>query len=112
MKTLLLAAAILTAAAAAASACAPTAAAFKSLADSPSHLTKDGFSSLSAAQQKSVCESRAFIKLVDDRGGQIDKIGNYSTKYLSPAESDRIVDATNQYLFRIMAGKGIGTASA
>src|SRR4051812_17271503 len=105
MKTLLLAAAILTAATAA-QACSPTAEDYKSLAESPSHLAREGFANLSAAQQKSVCDSRAFLKVVDGSGGQIDKIGSYSTKYLAPAENDRIVDATNQYLYRIMASKG------
>ncbi|HXT01592.1 MAG TPA: hypothetical protein VN915_13025 [Elusimicrobiota bacterium] len=111
MKTLLLAAAFLTAATAARAACTPTAEDYQSLAESPSHLTQDKWANLSAAQQKSVCDSRAFIKLVDDQGGQIDKIGSYSIKYLSPAENDRIVDATNQYLYRIMASKGIGSAT-
>jgi hypothetical protein len=79
----------------------------KALAESPSHLTAAQFSALTPKQQGFVCDSRAFVKRVDDQKGVINAIGNYGTRYLSPAENDRIVDATNQYLWRIMKSKGL-----
>ena len=111
MKTLLLAATVAMIATAA-HACTPTAADYQALATSPSQLTAEKFSALTPASKKSVCDSRAFIQLVDSQGGRIDSIGSYSTKYLAPTENDRVVDATNDYLYRIMASKGIGTATA
>lgn len=86
--------------------CTPTDSDFKSLAASPSKLTASGFSALTPAQKKSVCSTRAFIKELDAQGGVFNTMGSYSTKYLSSAENDRIVDASNDYLDRIMKAKG------
>jgi hypothetical protein len=86
--------------------CTPTESDFASLAASPSKLTSSGFSALTPAQQKSVCSTRAFIKEVDAQGGVFNTMGSYSTKYLSSAENDRIVEASNDYLERIMKSKG------
>lgn len=86
--------------------CTPTESDFTSLAASPSKLTSGGFSALTPAQQKSVCSTRAFIKEVDAQGGVFNTMGSYSTKYLSSAENDRIVDASNDYLARLLKSKG------
>src|SRR5260370_35240543 len=79
---------------------------FKALATSPSRLTGSEFSALTPAQQESVCVTRAYIKQVDAQKGVINKIGAYSTKYLSPAENDRIVDAVNAHLERLIRARG------
>jgi hypothetical protein len=91
----------------AAQACTPSGSDFKALAASPSRLTPSAYSTLTPAQQKSVCDTRAFLKEVDAQKGAINKIGSYSTKYLSPAENDRIVDASNDYLARLLKSKGL-----
>lgn len=86
--------------------CTPSAGDFKVLVASPSHLTPDAFSSLTPAQKKMVCDTRDFIKLVDAQKGVMNEMGHYSTKYLSPAENDRMVGASNDYFSRIMKSKG------
>jgi hypothetical protein len=78
---------------------------FKALAASPSHLTPSEFSSLTAARQNSVCDTRVFIKHVDAQKGIINELGPYSTKYLTPAEYDRIVAASNAYLGRLIKAR-------
>jgi hypothetical protein len=93
-------------AAAADQACTPSDSDFSALAASPSRLTPSAYSALAPAQQKSVCDTRAFLRQVDAQKGVVTKIGSYSTKYLSPAENDRIVDATNDYLARLFKSKG------
>lgn len=90
----------------AAQACTPSDDDFKALATSPSRLTASDFSTLTPAQQESVCITRAYIKQVDAKKGVINKIGAYSTKYLSPAENDRIVAATNAHLERLIRARG------
>jgi hypothetical protein len=90
----------------AAQTCAPQASDYQALALSPSQLTPAAFAALTPAQQKTVCSTRAFTKQVEAQKGVIDKMGVYSTKYLSPAENDRIVDASNDYLARLLKSKG------
>ncbi len=75
---------------------------FKALTASPSHLTPNEFSTLTSAQQKAVCDTRAFIEYVDAQKGIISKLGPYSTKYLAPIENTRIVDASNAYVERLI----------
>jgi hypothetical protein len=79
---------------------------FKSLAASPSHLTASEFATLTAARQKAVCDSRAFIAYVDAQKGVINELGPYSTKWVSPVENDRIVAASNAYLERLIRARG------
>jgi len=78
----------------------------KSLAASPSHLTASEFATLTAARQKAVCDSRAFIAYVDTQKGVINELGPYSTKWVSPVENDRIVAASNAYLERLIRARG------
>jgi Sel1 repeat len=87
--------------------CTPSDADFAALAASPSRLTPSAYAALAPAQQKSVCDTRAFLREVDAQKGVIDDMGRYSTKYLSPAENDRVVDAVNHHLARIMTSKGL-----
>jgi hypothetical protein len=104
MKILLLAA-LAALISTAAQACTPSDSDFKALATSPSRLTPSEFSTLTPAQQESVCVTRAYIEQVDAQKGVINKIGAYSTKYLSPAENDRIVDAVNAHLERLIRAR-------
>ena len=78
---------------------------FKALAASPSHLMPSEFSTLTPARQNSVCDTRVFIKHVDARKGIINELGPYSTKYLTPAEFDRITAASNAYLERLIRAR-------
>jgi hypothetical protein len=78
---------------------------FKALAASPSHLMPSEFPALSSAQQNSVCQTRVFIKQVDAQKGIINELGPYSTKYLTAAEYDRIVAASNAYLERLIKAR-------
>ncbi len=87
--------------------CTPSPSDFAALAASPSHLTPQAFSPLTPAQKKSVCGTRAFMKLVDEQKGVMNEMGLYSTKYLSPAENNRMVDASTDFLARIMKSKGL-----
>ncbi len=90
----------------AAEACTPSTSDFDALAASPSHLTPGEFSALSPERQELVCSTRAFIKQIDAQKGVMNKIETYSMKYLSPAENDRIVQATNEHLFRLLKAGG------
>ncbi len=54
-----------------------------------------------------VCDTRIFIKQIDAQNGIMTKMEKYSTKYLSPAENDRMVDASNAYLAKIFKSKGL-----
>ncbi len=108
---LLLVAALAVMLSTAAQACMPSADDFKSLAASPSHLTPDGFSALTPAEQEWVCNSRTAIKRLDmQKGLMIDstiKITNtYRAKYLTSAERKRIVDAGNNWFNKTMKSKG------
>jgi hypothetical protein len=80
---------------------------FKSLAASPSHLTPDDFSTLAPEQQAMVCSTRVFIKKIDAQRGVMTQMEKYSTKYLSPAENDRMVDASDKFLAAIFKSKGL-----
>ncbi len=80
---------------------------FKALSASPSHLTRSEFSALETKQQEMVCDTRIFIKQIDAQNGVMTKMEKYSTKYLSPAENDRMVDASNAYLEKIFKSKGL-----
>src|SRR5579859_735045 len=71
---------------------------FKALALSPSRIAPSEFPHLQANQQKSICDTRAFIAHIDAQNGVIKKIEPYSTKYLSPAENNRVVAASNAFL--------------
>lgn len=73
-----------------------------SLAASPSQLTAQEFSALPPDKQTPVCETRAFLHQVDAQNGVIDNILGYNRKYLTPAESDRIVSASNGLLNRLL----------
>jgi hypothetical protein len=84
----------------------PTPSDFQALALAPSKLTKEAFAALTPAQQKMVCSTRAFVKQIDAQKGVMDKMKLYSTKYLSPAENDLVVAASDDYLARIMKAKG------
>ena len=79
---------------------------FKALAASPSLLTPSKFSALAPKQQEMVCSTRAFIKKIDAQKGVMDKDEEYYIKYLSPAENDRIVRATNEHLYRLLKAGG------
>lgn len=86
--------------------CTPPDSDFQALALSPSKLSPEGFSALAPAQQKLVCGTRQFNKQIAAQKGIMDKMKRYSPKYLSPAENDRIVDAGDEYLARILKAKG------
>jgi hypothetical protein len=73
-----------------------------SLASSPSQLTAQEFSALPPEKQTPVCETRAFLHQVDAQNGVIDRILGYNAKYLTPAESARIVSAANDLLNRLL----------
>lgn len=108
MKPLLLA--LLVAAPAAARAelpCVLTPADLQALAQSPSHLDADSAEALPPKKQKLLCETRAFMKLVD-RLGRIDDMGIYSQHYLSPAEYARMEKASNDFIERTLRSKGLG----
>jgi hypothetical protein len=73
-----------------------------SLASSPSQLTAQEFSALPPEKQTPVCETRAFLHQVDAQNGVIDQILRYSRNYLTPAESARVVTASNGLLNRLL----------
>jgi hypothetical protein len=81
----------------------------KALAESPSHLTSAEFSALSPERREFICSTRATIKKIDAQKGVMNKSDmelKWNAKYLRPAENDRIVQATNEYLFRsLKAGR-------
>ena len=84
----------------------------QALALSPSHLTAAGYLALAPTTQKSVCNTRAAITQLDLQKGIVTdatlKITMaYSAKYMSPAENDRMVDASNDYLAKIFKSKGM-----
>lgn len=79
---------------------------FKALAASPSHLTPSQFSALAPKQQEMVCTTRAFIQKIDAQKGVMNKDEEYYIKYLSPAENERIVKATNEHLYRLLKAGG------
>jgi hypothetical protein len=85
----------------------------QALALSPSHFTAEQFASASADEQKRVCRTRAAVKQFDADGGvlkpeTVKVTMAYSTKYLSPAENDKIVDASNVWLETTLKEKGYG----
>ena len=91
----------------AAQACTPSDDDFKSLAASPSRITPSEFSTLPPERQEMVCSTRSFIKQIDSQKGVMTKMEKYSPKYLSPAENDRMIDASNKFLDRIFKSKGL-----
>jgi hypothetical protein len=109
MKTLLLAT-LIALASTAVHACTLSPNDIQSLASSPSQLTPEKFSALTPAQQKPICETRAFLNAVDQSGGSINSIQTYSSKYLAPDEKDRVIEASNDYVNKLLAGQGIGLA--
>ena len=104
MKVLLLAA-LSVLISTAAQACTPTESDFQALAASPSQLTPSGFSALTPVYQNSVCNTRAFIKQVDDQKGVITDIKGYSSKYLTPAEKQRVEKATEDLTVKTLAAQ-------
>ena len=54
-----------------------------------------------------VCSTRVFIKKIDAQRGVMTQMEKYSTKYLSPAENDRMVDASDKFLAAIFKSKGL-----
>ena len=90
-----------------AQACTPSDGDFKSLAASPSHLTPSDFSALAPERQAMVCSTRAFIKKIDAQRGVMTEMEKYSIKYLSPAENDRMSDASDRFLAAIFKSKGL-----
>jgi hypothetical protein len=79
----------------------------KALVASPSHLTQSEFSTLPPERQELVCSTRAFIKQIDAQKGVMKKMEKYSTKYLSSAENDRMIDASNALLAKIFKSTGL-----
>jgi hypothetical protein len=99
--------------AAAASECTLSPSDLGALALSPSKLTAEEFFAAPVPQQRTVCKTRRAVEELDAHNGVIDAstsdtILAYSTKYLSPAEYDRISEASDNYLAQIMRAKGIG----
>ncbi len=86
--------------------CTPSPSDYQALALSPSKLMPGAFSALTLAQQKMVCSTRAFNQQVALQKGVMDKMKIYSTKYLSPAENDRMDAASNDFMQRLMKSKG------
>jgi hypothetical protein len=84
----------------------------QALALSPSHVTAAGFLTLAPEAQKWVCNTRAAIRQLDLQNGVVTdatlKITMaYSTKYMSPAENDRMVDASNVWFAKLLKSKGL-----
>lgn len=104
MKVLLLAA-LSVLISTAAQACTPSESEFQALAESPSHLTPSGFSALTPVYQNSVCQTRAFIKRVDDQKGVITEIKGYSSKYLTPSEKLRVEKATEDLAVKTLSAQ-------
>jgi hypothetical protein len=80
---------------------------YQSLAASPSHLTPELFVALPSNRQDMVCETRAFIAEIDANGGVMTKMEKYSTKYLSPAEKDRMDNASDNLMNALFKSKGL-----
>ncbi|HJW41924.1 MAG TPA: hypothetical protein VJ476_11940 [Rhizomicrobium sp.] len=72
------------------------------LASSPSKLTPNAFLTLAPSEQTRVCETRNFVRVVDAQNGVISDLPAYSIKYLSPAENRQIIDASNEYMKRLL----------
>src|SRR5258708_27518388 len=89
-----------------AQACNPSDSDFKALAASPSRLTPGEFSGLPPERQELVCSTRVFIRQIDAQKGIMNEMEKYSPKYLSPAENDRMIDASNAFLTKIFKSKG------
>ena len=89
----------------AAQACTPSESDFQSLAASPSQLTPSAFSALPPLSQNAVCVTRAFLKEVDDQKGVITDVKGYSAKYLTPAEHQRIEDASEVFMEKTLAAQ-------
>jgi hypothetical protein len=106
MKVLLLAV-IVALVSTAAQACAPSENDYKALAESPSHLTPAMFSALTPDQQNRVCETRAFMAKVDANNGVMTEMDDYSIKYLSPAENQRMIAASNIFTRALLKSKGL-----
>jgi hypothetical protein len=105
MKTLLLAV-VIAMVSTAAEACAPSKDDYKALAESPSHLTPAMFSALTPDQQNRVCETRVFMAKIDANHGVMTHMDDYSIKYLSPAENQRMITATNNFTNALLKSKG------
>ena len=73
---------------------------------SSSHLTRDEYSALSSLKQKQVCDTRAYIKKLDEQQGVISEVGQYVHNYLAPAELERVTKAEIEYLLRLSRAKG------
>jgi hypothetical protein len=74
-----------------------------SLAASPSHLAAQGFQALPPEKQKMVCDTRAYVRLLEAQNGVINYLPDYSLKYLSPAENKEAAKAEGDYLRRLLA---------
>ena len=83
---------------------------YASLAASDSKLNADGVKALAPKKQSLLCNSRAFLNVVDQSHGKINKIDTYSPFYLSPAERSRVNKAVDALLQSQLSQKGIEIA--
>jgi hypothetical protein len=113
MKTLLAAFAVValcSVARAAPPACQLSNADYQALEQSPSHLTRDKIASMSADDQKMVCQTRKFYHAVVAAHGHINHADHFVNDYLTPAEYKVVNDAVNDYITRVLLGSSFATA--